>query len=177
MSIYNPVYGQPSKNNGGITLNGGTPNSQDPSTLSTFSNKRRTEEFPFGSIVVDGVNITGANQNLSVPVPYEDGQPIIKRTLSTFTNSSVLLSPGNLNTALTSSIHSISTYRTRLEHQAYVGGLYNQYTGKFATGFPDNSFDDFGLDTAASVSRADQGSLFFNNHSKINTVSYLPKTG
>jgi hypothetical protein len=178
MSIYNPSLLPQVKNNGGIALKGGVPYESNPSPLKSFSNKRSYYfASVFASTVVDGVNVTGSNQNILLPVPYTKGKPIIKRTPSTLTNGSVVLTSGNVDTSLTSSIHPITTYRTRLQHTAFKQGKYQYTTGKFDAGYPDNSQDDFGYDSIAYVDRANPGKLIFLNSKNVNIVSYPSKTG
>ena len=178
MSIYYPSLSSTIKNNGGTALKGGVPYENNPSSLKSFSNKV-SSYFPttFGSTVVDGVNITGSNQNLMIPVPYEDGKPIIKRTRSTLANINVLLSAGDYATSNISGIHPITSYRTRLEQTAYREGKYNYYSGKYDAGYPDNTQDDFGFDSAAYVSRSNPGNIIFLNSRNINITQYPTKTG
>jgi hypothetical protein len=173
MSIYNVFYG-PVKNNGGTALKAGTASSIYHSALATFSNNTRTLDFPFGSTVIDGVNVTGLSQNSLVPVPNNLNQkPLIKRATR---SNNVLQSPGNLSTALTSSIHNIESYRTRLEHTAYKDGYLNILTGKFDSGYPDNQRDEFGADSAANPSRNNPGVIIFKNGRNISIIPYQPKT-
>ena len=178
MSIYNVFYGS-IKNNGGTALKAGTPSSIYDSALSTFSNNTRTLNFPFGSTVVDGINVTGSSQNSLAPIPNNLNQkPLIKRATKTIAlqSNNVLQSPGNLSTSLTSSIHNIESYRTRLEHSAYKDGYLNILTGQFDAGYPDNQRDEFGADSAANPSRSNPGVIIFKNGRNISVIPYQPKT-
>ena len=178
MSIYNPSYNDSIKNNGGVALNSGVPYSDNAQSIKTFYNKRRTYEFPFASTVVDGVNVTNATQSVLVPVPYSSKRPLVKRATKTIAAqpSYVLETPGNPAVSLTSSIHPISTYRTRLQHTAYKAGKLDITTGKFDFGYPDNQQDDFGVDDAASPSRKNPGTMFFKNGRNISVIPYQSKT-
>jgi hypothetical protein len=178
MSIYNPSYNDSIKNNGGVALNSGVPYSDNAQSIKTFYNKRRTYEFPFASTIVDGVNVTNATQSVLTPVPYNSKRPLIKRATKTIAaqSSDVLLSPGNLAPNLTSSIHPIISYRTRLQHTAFVNGKLNVLTGKYDFGYPDNQQDDFGSDEAAYPSRKNPGTMFFKNGRNISVVPYQSKT-
>lgn len=179
MAIHNPTFGSSEKINGGVVLNGGVPYTNNRTVAKTFSNKRRVQEFPFGSAVVNGVNVTSNNENLAIPVPFSNLRPLIKRASSTIAgqSSSVVKTAGSLAPELRSAIHPIDSYRTRLEHQAYVAGYFNPYNGKYAAGYPDNQIDFFGIDQAANVSRSNQGKLFFKHYRTVSVVNYPPKTG
>lgn len=179
MAIYNPNFSTPENVNSGTVLNGGIPYQNNPSAAEAFYNKRRVNEFPFGSTLVDGVNITGNNQNFLLPVPYAGVRSLIKRSTKTIAGqlNDVLLTSGCIQPELRSSIHYINSYHTRLEHQAYNEGRFNNYTGKFAAGYPDNQIDFFGPDEAAVVSREHQGRLFFKNSKTVSIANYPSKTG
>lgn len=179
MAIYNPTFGNSEKINSGVALNSGSIPFGNPSVVQPVSNKRRTQEFPFGSTLVNGINITGSSQNFLVPVPLDGVRSLIKRSTKTvggLTNN-VLLTSGCIQPELRTSIHYINSYRTRLEHQAYIQGKLNPYTGKFAAGYPDNEIDYFGYDTVGNLSRSNQGRSYYK-YSKIVTITNYPaKTG
>lgn len=179
MAIYNLAFGRPENINGGVVLNGGVPYNNNRASAKTFSNKRRVQEFPFGSALVSGVNITGNNDNLNIPVPFSSPRPLVKRASKTVAGqpSSAISTSGSLAPELKSTIHPIDSYRTRLEHQAYSAGLFNIYTGKYAAGYPDNQIDFFGVDEAANVSRSNQGKLFFKHYRAVSVVNYPARTG
>jgi hypothetical protein len=103
---------------------------------------------------------------------------LVKRVTKTIAAqlSDVLVTSGNIAPNLTSSIHPVRLYRTRLQHAAYKAGKLNITTGKFDFGYPDNQQDDFGVDDAASPSRKNPGTMFFKNGRNISVVPYQSKT-
>ena len=179
MAIHNVSYGSGAKNNGGVALKAGVPLETNAAALKTFTNKRRAENYPFGSTLVNDVNITGSNRNLSIPIPWSSARPMVKRSTRLLTGqlNNNLLTSGTYAPELRNTIHPIDSYRTRLQNTAYRNNQYDYFTGTFAAGYPDNQIDEFGLDTASVLTRADQGNLTFKNYRNISIIPYQSKTG
>lgn len=178
MATYNVFFGS-TKNDGGVALNAGTPYNEYHTVINTFSNKRRTQEYPFGSTLVNGINITGSSFNPLVPVPWSSPRSLIKRATKEIASNltNVVFSPGNYATQSIDTIHENTYARTRLQTTAIRTGFFDGYTGKFAPGYPDNQLDYLGQDNAANLTRQNQGSIVFKNQRNISIAPYQSKTG
>lgn len=178
MSTYNIFFGSVN-NDGGVALKAGTPNNEYHTVVRTFSNNRRTEEYPFGSALVEGVNIMGIDSTGLVSVPWSSPRSLVKRATKKIAskNTNIILTSGNYATQSIDTIHENIYARTRLQTTAYRTGYFNNYTGKFAAGYPDNQLDYLGQDNAANLTRKNQGSIIFKNYRNISIVPYQSKTG
>jgi len=177
MAIYNTNFTNVVKNNSGTVLNGEVLLSDNNNRVKTLIGKTRTLNYPFGSAVVDGVGVDAINA--SVAVPFSNSRSLVKRTTISLANkpSSMLITAGTYDPELRNSIHPITTYRTRLQSEAYRNNQYNIYTGKYNTGYPDNTLDSFGDDNAANPTRSNPGKLFYKHYRLITKQNYPSKTG
>lgn len=139
------------------------------------------DELPFASTVVDGVNTDTA-----LPLgnfAFDNERPIIKGYTTTINGDSfsssaaAVRSTGNADPSLTSSIHPVSSVRTRLEATAQRDGRFNGVTGKYDAGYPDVQLDDLNVDIAANPTRENPGRIHFAHGKRLISTSYYPKTG
>ena len=69
MAIHNASSASGFKNNGGTALKAGVPYSGNASTVKTFSNDRRADNYPFGSTLVNYAHLTSIDSNPLIPSP------------------------------------------------------------------------------------------------------------
>lgn len=154
----------------------------------------RYDSGVFGSTVVDNEDTAGATAGTFA---YNNQSPIAKRVTKKINtaNNSVLLS-GASQPSLTQSVRyskiehpiNIGEYldgvKTLKTTTAIRGGVFNLYTGKFSTGYPESSNDYFlGIDTisgdkAAKPTRDVPGRLTYKGGApNVVTTNYKKKTG
>lgn len=156
--------------------NGGSAAKINDTNLLDGVSVSRYDAGVFGSTVLDN---NTADKALNAGVfAYNNERPISKRvttTLST-TNNNVLRSgaavPSNVR-----SIHKVEVYRTRKLTSAIRAGKWNQYSGTFEAGYPQNVVDSVSSDNAANPSREYPGSLVYTNGSSSTATFYSKKTG
>lgn len=177
MAIYNTGE---IRNNGGTSLNSGSHDLSNNPSVNILNLRATVKNKPFGSTVVDGINVTGSHSSL-VEVPRDNPKSLIKTAryssdLESVNN--VMKTSGNKAPELVSSIHYVESFRTRLSSTAFRDNQFSIITGKYNEGYPDAEYDSFGEDRSARVTRADQGKIIFaNNNKTINIQSYPSKTG
>ena len=179
MAIHNASSASGFKNNGGTALKAGVPYSGNASTVKTFSNDRRADNYPFGSTLVNYAHLTSIDSNPLIPSPWSSARSLVKRSTRVLKGqpNNNLLTSGTYAPELRSSIHPINSYRTSLQSTAYRDNQFNIYLGKFTAGYPDNQIDDFGFDMASMPTRDNPGNLVFKNYRNISIVPYQSKTG
>lgn len=164
-------------NNSGVVLRAAT----SGNVLNNVAIPINPDELPFGSTVVVNVNTSTA-----VPLgnfAYNNQEPLIKGYTNringdSFSSSALgLRTPGNADPSLTSSIHPISSVRTRLDKTAFREGRFNTFTGKYDAGYPDVQLDDLRVDVAANPSRQEPGRIHFAHGKRLISTGYIPKTG
>jgi hypothetical protein len=177
MSVYYISGISKSNNDSGVVLNA----SSAGDVLNNVAVVLNQDELPFASTVVDGEN---TNPALALGnFAYDNERPIVKGFTSTINGDSfsssaaAVRSTGNANPSLTSSIHPVSTVRTRLESTAQREGRFNGVTGKYDAGYPDVQLDDLNVDIAANPTRANPGRIHFAQGKRLISTSYYPKTG
>jgi hypothetical protein len=132
------VTAQSTGNDGGVMKANGTVGSGVVSSVGT----PRADLGVFGSTVIDN---DSADPALSAGVfGYNNERPIAKKTtLSLSTVSNNFLATGAGNPGGIRSIHKIESIRTRKLTTAIRENKWNEYSGKFDTGFPEVSEDVF----------------------------------
>lgn len=176
MSIYYLSLLQRANNNSGVVNKAFS----DSSVLNNVPAILNPEELPFGSTVIDGDNTDPA-----IPLgtfAFSNNDPIIKGFTTTLNGSDTIravdiASRGNAAPDLTSSIHPVSSVRTRLETTAQRDGRFNGFTGKYDAGYPDTQLDDLGLDIAATPTRENPGRIHYIQGKRLVSSSYEKKTG
>lgn len=179
MAIHNASNVSGFKNNGGTALKAGVPYSGNASTVKTFSNNRRADNYPFGSTLVNYAHLTPIDTDPTIHCPWSSARPLVKRSTRVLKgkSSNSLLTSGTYAPELRSAIHPINSYRTSLQNTAYRDNQFNIYLGQFISGYPDNQIDDFGVDEASIPTRENPGNLVFKNYRNISIVPYQSKTG
>lgn len=130
----------------------------------------------FGSTVLDnGV----ADKALSAGTfAFNNNEPIARRVTSNLSGVYNNVLQNSANSGYSTAIHSNSTSYTAKVRTGLEAGKFNEATGEWEAGYPQNSVDDFGTDNAAAVSRADQGSLtYMVNGKAATTTAYDGKNG
>ncbi len=130
----------------------------------------------FGSTVLDN---SVANKALSAGTfSYNNTNGLIRRVTTSISGVSNNVLQNTANSGYTTAIHSNTTSYTAKVRSGLEAGKFNQVTGEWEAGYPQNSVDSFGTDNAAAVSRADQDSLtYMVNGKTATTTNYTSKNG
>jgi hypothetical protein len=151
-----PVTKQSTVNDGGVMKANGTTSSGVVSNVAT----PRSDLGVFGSTVIDN---DSADKALAGGVfSYDNERPIAKKTttsLSTVSNDYLRSTAGNPGGIR--SIHKVEAVTTRKLTTAIRENKWNEYSGRFDTGFPEVVVDDFGNDKAANPTREVPGQLTY----------------
>jgi len=130
----------------------------------------------FGSTVLD--NSVADKALSSGTFAYNNDNGLIRRVTSYISGVSNNVLANAANSGYATSIHSNTTSYTAKIRSGLEAGKFNQVTGEWAVGYPQNSVDSFGTDNAAAVSRADQDSLtYMVNGKTATTTNYSSKNG
>lgn len=180
MSILNLISGGVD-NNGGVVLKGGnTSNTQNYTDMLSLVGNYQLDGYPMGSTPVQNSDVTRSIANGYVFAYHGSSRPLIKGFTALINNGSInhdLGSTGTADPSLITGIHYITFNRNRQDATAMRENKYNEFTGKFEEGYPQVTEDRFGTDFAATVSRANTGSMRFVLGLVPTKQNYLPKTG
>lgn len=166
-----PVNATSTRNNGGAGVN-----TQSSSVLSNSVSLGFADVGVFGSVVVDGTDTDKAVDSSNFANSTQ--RPIAKRLTSELggVNNLVLLS-GAAQPHLVQSVNKLETILTLLQTTAYRDGRWNIFTGKYDSGYPLTSEDDFLADTEARASRTAPGNFSYKGGNPVPvSESYPVKT-
>jgi hypothetical protein len=189
--LYNTI--PPNVNGSGAGGNGGSVAKASNTDLLDGVEISRYDAGVFGSAVIDNLDQDIANKALSAGTfAYNNQRPVAKKTTSAISGvANDFLVSGAARPTLVQSIHKIQVLgegyaegvRTRKLTSAIRAGKWNQYTGEFEAGYPQQSTDIFSLDptykdVAANPTREVPGSLTYKTGAPeaVNDV-YKEKTG
>jgi hypothetical protein len=164
MSTINIVLGG-AVNDGGIILKAGTINTtQNYSAITSLVGNYSLDTYPRTSVPVQNEDVTKALTGSNTVFAFNSGIPLIKGLVVAINNGHVdheLYTTGTVDTSLITNIHFRTSNINRLDTTAIRSQKFDIYTGKFDTGYPVVSVDNFGNDEAALVSRSNPGTLAF----------------
>lgn len=130
----------------------------------------------FGSTVLDN---SVANKALSSGTfAYNNNDGLIRRVTVYLSGVYNKVLSNAASSGYETAIHdNVKSYTAKVR-TALEAGKFNEVTGEWEAGYPENSVDNFGIDNAAAVSRADQDSLtYMVNGKTATTTSYTSKNG
>lgn len=123
----------------------------------------------FGSTVLDN-NTT--DKALSAGVfAYNNNKPLARRVTTYISGVYNKVLSNAANSGYATAIHSNTVAYTAKIRSGLEAGKFNEVTGEWDAGYPQNSVDNFGTDNAAAVSRANQDSLTYLVNGKVPTTS------
>lgn len=161
-------------NNGGTAVRTGTSSSL---LDNIYSSEARTQ---YGSTPVDN---NDADRAVTTVAFAKNNSGLLAKRVNSGLPNGVVLRSGASVPSLTKSINRLEGLVTRLQTKAYREGKFNDFTGKFDAGYPQQSDDSSMLydgstyeDRAADVSRSAPGSLRFMYGSSSVSKNYSPKT-
>lgn len=130
----------------------------------------------FGSTVLDNAV---ANKALSSGTfAYNNNEPLARRVTTYLSGVYNKVLSNAANSGYATAIHDNVVSYTAKIRTALEAGKFNEVTGEWEAGYPQNSVDNFGTDNAASVSRSNQDSLTYLVNGKVPTTSnYEPRNG
>lgn len=123
----------------------------------------------FGSTVLD--NDVSNKALSSGTFAYNNNDGLIRRVTVYLSGVYNKVLSNAANSGYASAIHSNTKSYTAKVRTALEAGKFNEVTGEWEVGYPQNSVDDFGTDNAAAVDRADQDTLTYLVNGKTPTTS------
>lgn len=130
----------------------------------------------FGSTVLD--NAVANKALTSGTFAYDNNKGLIRRVTAYISGVYNKVLVNTANSGYNTAIHSNTTSYTAKVRSGLEAGKFNEVTGEWEAGYPQNSVDSFGTDNAAAVSRADQDSLtYMVNGKTATTTGYAPRNG
>lgn len=173
--------------NGGTSYRAGTISSNNYTAINSLAHVSRDLTNVGGVKETANLEVSKLNSNLTFAFIRE--RPIAKGVATTLNDAAAntidadVRTTGNAAVALISSSHPVTSTRTSLSSTAIRDGFYNNFTGEYDAGYPDNQEDVFFIDgnvardTSVISNRTEQGKLFFRGGKSVSSQSYSAKTG